>query len=394
MKSWWWWAIGGTLALSLAAWMASGGHPRRSFTGVILGPEALAYLPPRREVSLAPGPPQPTLSFAEAGLDPESVEIARHYAEIRNTHALVIGVNGHIVHQEFRQGLGFDSPVELSDFTPVLAALVLGTAQQNGEIRDLDTPLARFFPEWAGDPRGTITLRELLTGNSNLAAPAGRPWPGSLAASYFVEENLGATLMAWPQADRTGPAGSPAQIDAEILSMVLVAALKDSYTGLLAERLWKPLGGGSFSVGLDGEYSPAGHVRAGCCLRASIGDWMRVGALIANRGVFEGNQLLPPGYADLLVTRTHVDSPRAVFLRADGLFAARDLVWLAASGKQRLWMVPSLKLVILRIGEEPPAGTDWDEAMIPDSIIRGLRGWQPASGAHDGKVDPRNYAPH
>jgi hypothetical protein len=109
--------------------------------------------------------------------------------------------------------------------------------------------------------------------------------------------------------------------------------------------------------------------------------------------VFEGNQLFPPAYADLLVTETHKDSPRAVFMRADGQFAARDLVWLAASGKQRMWMVPSLKLVILRIGDEPPAAEGWDEAMIPDNIMRGLRGWLPANDG-DGKVDPKNYAPH
>jgi CubicO group peptidase (beta-lactamase class C family) len=121
---------------------------------------------------------------------------------------------------------------------------------------------------------------------------------------------------------------------------------------------------------------------------------MRVGALLANRGVFEGNQLLPPGYADLLVTPTHKDSPRAVFMRADGQFAARDLVWLEAAGKQRMWIVPSLKLVILRIGDEPPASRGWDEAMIPDSVIRGMRDWQPASPGEGGKVDPNKYAPH
>lgn len=395
MKSrpWAWWVLGALAALPLAFWMMSGGHPRRMFTGMALGPEALAYLPPRREVSLTPGPAQPTLSLAEAGLDPASIDVAVHYAQTRNTRALLVGVNGHVVYQKFWDGLSLDSQVELSGFTPVLAALVLGTAQQNGEIRDIDAPLARYLPEWARDPRGTITLRELLTGNSNLAEPGGRPWPRSLAARYHVEENLGATLLGWPQAGKAAMAGSPAQVDADILSMVLNGALKDSYSALLAERIWKPLGGGPFSLGIDGEYSSAGHVRAGCCLRASIGDWLRIGTLIANRGVFEGNQLLPPAYADLLVTETHKDSPRAVFMRADGQFAARDLVWLAASGKQRMWMVPSLKLVILRIGDEPSAGEGWDEAMIPDNIMRGLRGWLPAND-RDGKVDPKNYAPH
>ena len=44
--------------------------------------------------------------------------------------------------------------------------------------------------------------------------------------------------------------------------------------------------------------------------------------------------------------------------------------------------------------EEPPAAAGWDEAMIPDSIIRGLRGGQPASAIEGGTVDPGQYAPH
>ena len=205
-----WWVAGAAVAVVFAAWLLSDGQPRRTFTGIVQGPEALAYLPPRRQISLSPGPPQPTLTLAEAGLDPEALEIARRYAQTRNTRALVIGVNGHIVHQDFHGGLGLHSPADLSEFTPVLAALVLGTALQNGEIRDLDAPLAKFFPEWAGDPRGTITLRELLTGNSNLAKPGERPWPRSLAASYYVGENLGATLLSWPLAERADPASTGA----------------------------------------------------------------------------------------------------------------------------------------------------------------------------------------
>jgi hypothetical protein len=121
---------------------------------------------------------------------------------------------------------------------------------------------------------------------------------------------------------------------------------------------------------------------------------MRVGTLIANLGVFEGNQMLPPDFSKLLVSPTHPGSSRAVFLHVNGRFAARDVVWLEAAGKQRMWMVPSLKLVILRIGSEPGTGDGWDEAMIPDSIIRGTRGWQPAVAAPTDAVDPNRYAPH
>lgn len=397
MKRVWWSMI--VALLLVGAWVAmSGGHPARVLAGSVSGAQALAYLPPRREIEVVAGPPQPTLSLAEAGLDPMSVEEATRYAEARNSTALVIGVNGHVVYQkywgEFQGGAALDRDVDLSGFTPVLAALALGTAQQNGEIRDLDTPLSTWIAEWASDPRGTITLRDLLTGNSNLEKPAARTWPRSLAAGYYAGDDLGATLLHWPQAEKADPSGSPPEVDADLLAVVMSRAFKSDYATLLKERIWQPLGAGGFSVGVDDGEELAAHVRAGCCLRARLGDWMRVGALITNLGVFEGNQLSPPAYARLMVTPTHKGSARAVFLRVDGQFAAHDVVRLEASGKQRMWMVPSLKLVILRTGGEPAADKGWDEAMIPDSIIRGTRGWEPASPGAGGKVDPNLYAPH
>lgn len=388
----WWLVLAAVAALALLVFV--GGRPLRVFTGIVSGADALAYMEPRREILLPPGPPQPTLSLAEAGVDPESVELAMRYAETRNTSALVIGLNGHVVYQKFWGETTLDSAVDLSGFTPVLAALVLGTAQQNGEIRDLDSPISIYLESWAKDPRGTITLRDLLTGNSNLAAPGARTWPRSLAVRYYASAELEANLLSWPQAEKTGPAGSPAEVDADILALVLTRALKSNYSDLLKERVWIPLGAGTFSVGVDSMAGPASHTRAGCCLRARISDWMRVGALIANHGIFEGNQLAPPEYAKLLITPTHKDSPRAVFMRVDGQFAARDLVRLEAAGKQRLWIIPSLKLVILRVGAEPSAEQGWDEAMIPDNIIRGTRGWRPGGRGESDKVDPNLYAPH
>jgi hypothetical protein len=45
------------------------------------------------------------------------------------------------------------------------------------------------------------------------------------------------------------------------------------------------------------------------------------------------------------------------------------VIWLDGSDQQRLWIVPALRLTVLRIGDEPAHG--WDEAMIPDTIMRG-----------------------
>jgi hypothetical protein len=114
--------------------------------------------------------------------------------------------------------------------------------------------------------------------------------------------------------------------------------------------------------------------------------------VLANDGVFAANQLTPPRFVSLMLAPTHKGSPIGFFTRVGGDFATRDVAWLAASGKQRLWVVPSLKLVILRVGDEPATQKGWDEAMIPDSIIRGTGGWAPAAVGEG--IDPNTFAPH
>ena len=114
----------------------------------------------------------------------------------------------------------------------------------------------------------------------------------------------------------------------------------------------------------DSRRRPDGVV-AGCCVRARVADWMRLGELLAHDGVFEGNQFTPPRYVSLMLKPVHKDSPRGFFTRVDGDFAAHDVAWLEGPNQQRLWIVPSLRLSILRIGDAPPS-QGWDEAMIPE----------------------------
>jgi CubicO group peptidase (beta-lactamase class C family) len=302
-------------------------------------------------VTLTPGPPQPRVSLAEGGIDPQVIEAAVQYAGARNTRALVVGRGGHIVFEKYWGETSAETPVKLSGFTPVLASLLVGTAMNDRLIRDLDAPAAEIAKSLADDPRAGISPRQLM-------------------AQYDAE----------------------AAADVNTLARTLEGALGSTYEQLVAERLWKPLGAGDFSLARRSEPGKPGVIRADCCITARLGDWMRVGELLANDGVFEGNQFTPPRYVHLMLSPARKDAPHGFFTRVDGQFAARDVAWLEAEGKQRLWIVPSLQLVILRVGDEPPASQGFDEAMIPDTIIRGTSGWQPAQAGES--FDPKKYAPH
>ena len=306
-------------------------------------------------VKLVPGPQQPKISPGEAGIDPAAIQLAVDYAGKRNTSALVIGRNGHIVFEKYWGDTTLDSSISTDHFAKVLGPLLVGSAMNDRLIRDLDEPISNYQPE-LGD------------------APTGSPGPSTL------RQLLGS------QADQgDGPA--------EIVARVLALVTKQHYEILVSERLWKPMGGGELSFRRNGSNEWRAHVAtARCCVTARISDWMRVGELLANDGVFEGNQFTPPRYVTLMLTPTHKESTVGFGINVNGQFAAADVAWLDGGRSQRLWVVPSLKLVILRAGGEPDASDGWDEAMIPDNIIRGTSGWHPRSVGEG--VDPNKYAPH
>jgi CubicO group peptidase (beta-lactamase class C family) len=303
-------------------------------------------------VQLTPGPAQPRISLGEAGLDPAAVELAATYAADRNTRALIVGRKGHIVYEKYWGATTFDTPAKISGFTPVLVALSAGSLLNDRLIPGLDQPFSNYVPGFAEGSSGKKTMRELLA-HGDIDSDMG--WGVNLAAEAIER------------------------------------VTKQGYETVVAERLWKPMEGGPFTMQKRNAAGP-GAVRASCCMTARLGDWMRLGELLAQHGVYQGNELAPRDFMAQMVKATAKDPKHGYYVRVDGAFAAHDVVWLESDGNQRMWIVPSLDLVILRFGEEPARDKGWDEAMIPDSIIRGTSGWQSARAGES--IDPNRFAPH
>jgi hypothetical protein len=294
-------------------------------------------------VRVTPGPAQPRVSPAEAGIDLGGIDAAVEYAGRRNSTALVVARGGHIVFEKYWDGMSADSTVRFDELAPVLAGVLLGTALNDRLILDIDMPLSRFLGAGiaSGDSR---TLRSLMS-----------------------------------------------EADAETLAQVLERVSKQPYSTLLVERLWRPLGNGDVSFATRDTAPRRGSASASCCIEARISDWMRVGQLLARDGVFEATQYAPPGFVSTMLRAAYKNAPTGYFTRVDGSFAARGVAWIGGKDHQRLWLVPALDLVILRLGGAA-GSAGWDEALIPDSIIRASSGWRPARGAEG--VDPKKFAPH
>jgi len=301
-------------------------------------------------VNLEPGPPTPRISLGEAGIDPAAVQLAVDYAGKRRTTALVIGRNGHIVFEKYWGDTTADTQVRTPGFGAIVP-LLTGSVMNDRLITSIDDPVSNYLPEYAGTATGRGSIRDHL-----------------------------AKLV---QSDAPLP---------EILALVLERVTKQPFEKLLIERLWKPLGGGDITLWRNDPVTVRkGAVSAGP-VGARIEDWMRIGEVLASDGVFQGNQLTPPRFVALMQTPASQGSTIGFDMIVEDRFAAADVAYLWAGRDQRLWVVPSLRLVILRVGEGASESDGWDEAMIPDSIIRGTSGWKPRSAGE--AVDPKKFAPH
>jgi hypothetical protein len=57
-------------------------------------------------------------------------------------------------------------------------------------------------------------------------------------------------------------------------------------------------------------------------------------------------------------------------------YATSDVLMIEGGGN-RMWLIPSLQIAILRTGAAPAA--DWDDGRIPNFVIHGTRDFVPAA---------------
>jgi CubicO group peptidase (beta-lactamase class C family) len=150
--------------------------------------------------------------------------------------------------------------------------------------------------------------------------------------------------------------------------------------------LWKPLGNADAAVWLD---RPGGRPHYNSSLFASAQDWLNIGQLILNEGRANNRQVVPRSWIKTMTTPSAINpnygmlwmgSPFVAerryakdvnyIVKASAPYAAADTMFLDGYGGQRVYIVPSKKLVIVRIGIAQR--NDWDDAALPNIVMAGL----------------------
>lgn len=318
--------------------------------------------------------------------EPLPGEVARDIdalAERFESFALIVARDGRIVHERYWRGFGPDSRFDTASMAKTVLALALGIAVQDGAINSVDDKLGRYLPELGDAARAGLSLRSMLEMASGLRTPAVSDDPASPYWQSYFGDDLRASMAHWPLAGQPGEEFYYANANPQYLMWVLEQATGQRYAEYLSERLWAPLGAGPARLWLDRD---GGSPRGYCCLQARPRDWLLVGELIRNAGRSGERQLVPAQWiAQMLapspnnpnygwqIWRGSPHNPARTYgagipavVPAVEPFAADDVVYLDGSGGQRVYVIPSAAMVIVRIGNP---SRSWDDSALPNLLL-------------------------
>ncbi|MXO82050.1 serine hydrolase [Altererythrobacter aestiaquae] len=289
--------------------------------------------------------------------------------ELGDTRALLVMHGGMIVAERYADGYNADTRFVSWSMAKTVTAVMIGMLVADGRLR-LDESVPE--PRWSqtGDPRGEITLRQLLQMRSGLRhTEAGDPPYDSAEVQMLFREgrdDMADWATSQPLEAEPGAkfeySSNTTVILADIAARVLTKSTdpdtrREAVDTFLRTRLFGPLDMDSMVP----EYDANGTLIGGSLMHATARDWGKFGEFLRNKGSYRGSQLIPRKWITFMTT----PSPRSGFYGAQtwlnkesGLDRDEKLqdrgpdTMFAAIGHmgQYVLVSPEQKLTVVRLG--------------------------------------------
>ncbi|HET6787867.1 MAG TPA: serine hydrolase, partial [Aquabacterium sp.] len=273
----------------------------------------------------------------------------------QNTIAFLVARDGHLIYERYAKGYQRQQAQLGWSMTKSLTAMLAG-AMATDQRLSLDAPVG--LPQWSGSPKAAITWRQLLNMAPGLAWDEGYEGASDATEMLFSQGNEGQWAADRPLTSTPGTVFTYSTGFANVAMWRMRQILGGSHQALYdyyQQRLFAPLGITGGVIEPDASGTPVGGARG--VLRPV--DWLRLGQLVAQGGVWRGQTLIDPPTMDFLLAPSPASAeyggmiwrqpaqaiPAELRARLPG-----DLVWFAGHMGQYVVIVPSRQVVVARMG--------------------------------------------
>ena len=337
------------------------GQKSVSFTPVKLQsrlPDASKQPWPMGDV-LPEGPLPPELDAAKVK---QAVDAA-FASPAQMTAAFVVTWRGRIIGERYGDGITFHTPLEGWSMGKSVTSTLMGVLIKQGAY-DLWQPAP--IPEWQspGDPRAKIRIADILHMSSGLRIKAPQDpdydpngtypdhlylYTGSVDSFHYAATRP----LQWPP-NTVGRYHNTDPVLTNYLIRLAVEKRGEEYLSFPRRALFDKIGIRTMVLETD----PFGNFLTQGYELGSARDWARLGNLYLQDGVWNGERLLPEGYAKFVSTLAPAweADRRPIYggffwINGDGRYPVpKEAFYMSGAGGQTTLIIPSHDLVVVRMG--------------------------------------------
>lgn len=272
---------------------------------------------------------------------------------LKKTLGVAVVYDNALVGEKYLEGYDEFTKFHGWSMTKTVTGMLAGVLVDEGRL-DIKAPAD--IPEWANDERKNITPEHILHVSSGLDWQENYFTISEATVMLMQSDDMFSSIVACEAIHEPGSYWNYSSGDVNLLSGLIRKAIGDDeeYHGYAYSRLFHRIGMLNTVVETDA----SGLFVASSYSYGSTRDWARFGLLFLNQGIFAGDTILRPEWVEYMKTPAPAsdgyygatfwlkefrpqneleDVPEDVFF-ADGFLG------------QRVYIIPSKKLVVVRMG--------------------------------------------
>jgi len=270
--------------------------------------------------------------------------------KVKRTRAVVVVYKNHLLAEKYAEGFDKNTRQLGWSMTKSITNAMIGILIREGKLDVNETP---ELQDWERDDRKNIRINDLMQMNSGLEWNEGYGSKSDATVMLYLVPDKSGYAIDKPGETESGTSWVYSSGTANILQAVIRNQFSDlnTYWTFPHRELFVKTGMYSVVMEPDGTGTYVGSSYSWATPR----DWARFGLLYLNDGIWNDERILPEGWIDY----TTMESPGS-----GGLYGAqvrlnkseelpdvpKDMFYFRGFQDQRVFVIPSRSLVIVRLG--------------------------------------------
>lgn len=270
--------------------------------------------------------------------------------QINNLKSLVVFHEDIIIKEEYYGTGGADARHDVRSVTKSVVSILVGIAIDKGYIHSIEQTIGEFIDSQTysiTSEKAAIKIRDLLTMTS------GFEWDeltsNDVYNNWVLAENQVQYLLDKPLINNPGEYFTYNTAALHLLSVIITNATGMNTRDFALEYLFEPLG----IEEIEWETDNQGFYNGGAGLEITPHDMIKIGQLILNHGVYNGNLIVSSNYIDQSV-QSKISTNSTMYFGTNygycwwlGQSENRDFAFANGYGGQFIVVIPEINLIVV-----------------------------------------------